>query len=366
MFGHTPRSRVRQRRFSSIFSRCSAQTLYDKIAPKGPRSRLRRGLATLHTAAAALALGAGWAAPQAQAAGANDYPSRAITMVVPFSPGGGTDVMARVVAQELATRLGVSVVVENKPGAAGAIGAASVSKAAPDGYTLLAYHIAMVTVQHQQKIPYDPLKDFTPITLLCTATNVVAVNAGLPAKDFKEFVALAKSKPGVINFGSSGTGGSDHLGGLLLQKITGTQLTHIPYKGGGPANMAAAANEVQLTAGTVAQSSPLIKAGKLRGLVVMQKERSPSLPDVPSTAEMGYPDLDHKTWFGLWGPANMPPEVVAKLSAALKQVLASPKVSESFTTLGAEPKWTTPEDFAAMNRDEYDKWNRILGDKPAQ
>ena len=231
-----------------------------------------------------LAAALAWAGlPAAQAA---DYPTRPVRVIVPFAPGGATDLIARIVSQKLSEKFGQQFVVVNTPGAAGTIGANAVARAEPDGYTLLVYHIAMVTTHHTQKdMPYDPIKSFTPISQLGDASNVVSVNVNVPAKNLAELVALAKKSPGKFNFGSSGIGGSDHLGGELLQQVTETKLTHVPYKGGGPAIAAIIGGEIELNAGTVAQAGPMIKAGRLRGLAVMQKERSPALPDVPSAPE---------------------------------------------------------------------------------
>jgi tripartite-type tricarboxylate transporter receptor subunit TctC len=295
---------------------------------------------------------------------AAEYPSRPVKIVVPFSPGGATDIIARIVAQKLGEKFGGQFVVINTPGAAGTIGAASVAKAEPDGHTLLVYHIAMVTTHHVQKnMPYDALKDFTPISLLSLATNVVTVSADLPVKNLAEFVELAKKTPGKLNFGSSGVGGSDHLGGEMLQQVTGMKLTHVPYKGGGPAIVAVAAGEIALNAGTLAQAAPMIKAGKLRPLAVMQKERSPALPDVPSAPEAGFPALDHPTWFGFWGPAKMPPELVTKLNGALREILAQKDVQQAMNNVGVEPKSSTPLEFEKMNKSQYLLWNKILDGK---
>ncbi|MDB5825027.1 MAG: hypothetical protein JWR21_3731 [Herminiimonas sp.] len=295
---------------------------------------------------------------------AAEYATHPVKLVVPFSPGGATDIIARVIAQKLSDKFGAQFVVINTPGAAGTLGATSVAKADPDGYTLLIYHIAMVTTHHVQKnMPYDPLKDFTPISLLAEASNVVAVNPNVPAKNLAELVALAKKDPGKLNFGSAGIGGSDHLGGELLQQVTKTKITHVPYKGGGPATAAVVAGEIQLNAGTVAQAVPMIKAGRLRALAVMQKERSSALPDVPSAAEAGYPELDHKTWFGLWGPAKMPKDLVAKINEALKDILARDDVRQALDNVGVEAKSSTAKEFESLNREQLAKWNKILSGK---
>jgi len=298
------------------------------------------------------------------AALAADYPTRPIKIVVPFSPGGGTDVIFRIVGNALGQKLGQSVIIENRPGAAGTIGANNVAKSEPDGYTLLGYHIAMVTAHHVQKdMQYDPIKDFTPVGLVSAATNAVVVNSKLPVKNFAEFVALAKKEPGKIHFGSSGLGGSDHLGGIMVQMATGIELTHVPYKGGGPANAAAASGEIQMTAGTIAQSGPLVKAGKLRALVVMQPERNPEWPDIPSATEVGYPNLNYQTWFGMWGPANMPKDVLQKITGALKEVLAQDDVRAALLKAGVAPKYMPPDEFGKMTKEELDKWNEALKGK---
>jgi len=295
---------------------------------------------------------------------AQPYPNRPIKLVVPFSPSGGTDVIARPFAKVLGEKLGVNIIIDNRPGAAGTVGAEYVAKSNPDGYTLLVYHIAMITSHHLQKnMGYDALKDFTPISIICNATNVVAITAKSPIKNFQELIVEAKKNPGSINFGTSGAGGSDHLGGQLLQIVTNTEMSHIPFKGGGPANVAAAAGDIQITTGTLAQAASLIKAGMLRGLVVMQKDRSPAMPDIPSAPEAGYPALIHPSWFGVWGPAKLPKEVTQKLSLAIKETLESAEVKQAFAQIGADPIWTTPAQFASFNEQEYNRWNTVLKDK---
>jgi len=328
----------------------------DKAPGMRGSSRSRRLFITAAMAVACLGSEATLAATR--------YPAGPIKIVVPFSPGGGTDVIFRIVGAHLADELGESVVIENRPGAAGTIGANHVAKANPDGHTLLGYHIAMVTAHHVQKnLPYDPIKDFTPVGLVSAATNAVVVNSALPVKTFADLVKLAKEKPGEIHFGSSGLGGSDHLGGEMVQMATGIKLTHVPYKGGGPANIAAAAGEIQMTAGTIAQSGPLVKSGKLRALVVMQPERNPEWPDIPGATEAGYPGLNYQTWFGMWGPAGIPPEVLTKITTALEKVLQREEVKKSLLGAGVAPKYMSPEAFGKMTKSEYDKWNEALKGK---
>ncbi len=309
---------------------------------------------TLIAAALAAACAGAFAAP--------GYPNRPIKIVVPFAAGGGTDIVVRVIADKLGQKLGQPVVIINTPGAGGTIGAASVVKADPDGYTLLVWHIGMISSAYVIKpLPYDPLKDFTPIGQLSSAANLIAVNADLPVKNLKEFVALAKAKPGTLNYGSSGVGGADHLAGELLSKVAMINTVHVPYKGGGPAMVGAVGGEVQFVTGTASQVMPMVKAGRLRGLAVMQKQRITSLPDVPTAAEAGLPELDYKTWFGLWGPAKMPADVVEAISTALQEVLARDDVRVQLDKVGVEPAPNTAQEFNAMYKAEYVKWNKILG-----
>ncbi len=316
-----------------------------------PSTRRRTLIATALLAACASA----FAAP--------GYPNRPIKIVVPFSSGGGTDILARVVSEKLGQKLGQPVVVINTPGAGGTIGAASVARAEPDGYTLLVYHIGMISSAYVYKpLPYDPLKDFTPIAQLSTAANLIAINPEVPAQNLKEFIALAKAKPGTLNYGSSGIGGADHLAGELFSQVARIKTTHVPYKGGGPATIGAVGGEIQFVTGTASQVMPMVKAGKLRGLAVMQKQRIASLPDVPTAAEAGLPELDYKTWFALWGPAKMPADVVATLNSALREVLAQGEVRAQLDKVGVEPAHTTAQEFDAMFKADHVKWNKILGD----
>ena len=327
----------------------------DRATQSAASKARRRALVAAAGAALALAL------PGARAA---EFGSTPVKLVVPFAPAGATDLIARTIAPKLAEKFGVQFVVINTPGAAGTIGAASVANAEPDGNTLLVYHNAMVTTHHVQKnMPFDPLKAFTPIGMLAEASNVIAVNPNVPARTLAELVDLAKKNPGKINFGSSGVGGSDHLGGELMQMVTGTKLMHVPYKGGGPATAAVVGGEIEMNAGTVAQVLPMIKAGKLRALAVMQTERSAALPDVPSSTEAGFPALDHKTWFGLWGPAKMQPELVTKINVALREILSREDVRQAMDKVGVDPKARSADDFDAYIKTQYARWDKILAGK---
>jgi tripartite-type tricarboxylate transporter receptor subunit TctC len=298
---------------------------------------------------------------------AAEFGQTPVKLVVPFAPAGATDLMARTIAPRLSEKFGTQFVVVNTAGAAGTIGAASVANAEPDGNTLLLYHIAMVTTHHVQKnMPFDPLKSFTPIGMLAEGSNVISVNPNLPVRTLAELVEYAKNNPGKVNFGSSGVGGSDHLGGELMQMVTQTKLTHVPYRGGGPATAAVVAGEIEMNAGTVAQVLPMIKAGRLRPLAVMQPERSAALPDVPSASEAGFPALDHKTWFGLWGPAKMPPELVVRINAALREVLARDDVRQALANVGVDSKSSTPEEFDAYVRAQHARWDKVLAGRFVQ
>ena len=302
-------------------------------------------------------------AASACALAAPDYPSRPIRIVVPFAAGGGTDIIARAVSEKLSQRVGQPVVIINTPGAGGTIGAASVARAEPDGYTLLVWHIGMISSAYTNKpLPYDPLKDFTPLGQIATAANLIAVNPQVPANNLKELIALAKARPDELNYGSSGVGGADHLAGELLSQVAGIKTTHVPYKGGGPSTIAVVAGEVQYVTGSASQVMTMVKAGKLRPLAVMQKQRIASLPDVPSAPEAGLPELDYKTWFGMWGPAKMPSNVVATINAALKEVLSRADIRAQLDKGGVEPAYSSSPEFEAMFRADYVKWNRILAD----
>lgn len=294
---------------------------------------------------------------------ASTYPEKPVKIVVPFSPGGGTDVIARVVADKLSEKFGKQFIVVNTPGAGGTIGAATVAKADPDGYTLLVYHVGMISSAYVYKpLPYDALKDFTPIAQLSSAANLIAINPNVPAQTLSEFIALAKAKPGELNFGSSGVGGADHLAGELFSLVAKIKTTHVPYKGGGPATIAAVGGEIQFVTGTASQVITMVKAGKLRPLAVMQKQRIASLPEVPTAPEAGLPELDYKTWFGLWGPAKMSPDVVATLNKAVQEILSRDDVRAALDKVGVEPAPSSAQEFDSMFKSEYVKWNKILGD----
>jgi tripartite-type tricarboxylate transporter receptor subunit TctC len=283
---------------------------------------------------------------------------------VPFAPGGNVDITARLVAPALGEILGQPVVVENKPGAGGTIGADFVAKSPPDGYTLLMGSNSTFSVAPSlyPKNPYHPLRDFAPVTMIATAPFVLVVNPALPAKDARELVALAKASPGKLTMSSAGTGSSNHLVGELFQEISGARFTHIPYKGSGQALTDLMGGQVNLHFDQITSAASHIQAGKLRALMVTAPARVPMLPDVPTAAEAGYPSFEATNVTGLIAPAGTPREVIDKLNAAAQKVIAQPAIRERFAGIGAEATGGTPEQFGNYIRDDFSKWTRIVKD----
>ncbi len=308
------------------------------------------------------ALAAAVAGVAGVAAAADAFPSRPVKLVVPFPPGGPLDATGRLIAQKLTDAWGVSVVVENKPGAGGNIGADAVAKSPPDGYTIVmgALSTHAVNPSLYAKMPYDAIRDFAPITLLATTPNVLVVNASLPVNSVKELVAYAKANPGKLSFGSGSNGSAGHLAGELFKVDTGTDIVHIPYKGGAPATQALLAGDVQFMFDNLANATPQVKAGKLRALAVTTAQRSKLAPELPTMAEAGIPGFDISTWFGLMAPAGTPKEVIAKWNADVVKILNSPEMRERMTALGAEPAPDTPAEFAAFIQAENTKYARIV------
>ena len=300
----------------------------------------RRALA----AASMFALGAAALSASAQTA----WPDKPIRIVVGFAPGGFTDVLARLLGQKLTERLGQSVIVENKPGAAGTIGADQVAKAKPDGYTLLLAHSNSNSVAPSlyPRLPYDVLKDFTPIIPVANTPLLLTVNEKVPAKDVKEFVALARSKPGALRYASSGGGSAQHLAAERFQLVTGTQMTHIPYKGSGQAIVDLLSGQVELNFESPPNVMTHAKAGKLRLLAVTSNKRSPILPDVPTMAEAGVQHAEMLQWFAVMGPAKLPAEITRKLNTEIAAILKQPDVQEKIASQGGEIMGGTPEEFA--------------------
>jgi len=286
----------------------------------------------------------------------SDYPSKPIRLIVGFTPGGISDVLSRAIAARLSTALGQQVVVENRPGAGTTIASELVAKAAPDGYTLMFQDITThaINVSLYKKLPYDSVKDFTPITLVASTPLILVVHPSLPVKSVRELIALAKSKPGEIAYASSGNGTILHLAGETFQTQSGTKMIHVPYKGSAPAVQALLSGEVALTFGTTPAVIPSFKAGRIKALGVTTAQRVPGL-DIPTIAEGGLPKFDIVLYSGVLGPAALPPAIVNRLNAELTKVVNMPEMKDVYNNLGAQPLTNTPEQFAAHIRSEIAK-----------
>ncbi len=292
----------------------------------------------------------------------DNYPIRPVTIVVPFPPGGGTDVGARLVAQKLSLKWGQPVIVENRGGAAGRLGADMVAKAKPDGYTLLVGNVGTQSVNPAlyKKMPYDADKAFAPIGMIAELPLVMLVTPTLPWQNVKDVVEAAKKEPGKITVASSGAGGAPHLAGEIFQQASDTKMLHIAYKGGGPAALDLMAGHVNIYFGTVLESVGHVKSGKLKGLAVTSASRSPALPELPTIAESGYAGFDTGSWIGMLAPAGTPAAIVNKVSADLREVLALPDTKNTLITQGATPWPMTPEQFAARINSDRQRYGKII------
>ena len=320
--------------------------------PGRPTRRLCVVAAGLVVAAAAHAQGA--------------FPTRAVTMVVPFPPGGGTDTGARIVAQRLSEKWGQPVLIENKGGAAGMIGADLVAKSKADGYTILMGNIGTQAINPSlyKKLPYDAATAFAPIALVAELPLAMMVNPAVPAKTAKEFIALAKSKPGALSYSSSGAGGAPHLAAEMFKEATGTFILHVPYRGGGPAVADLLAGHVQLSFMTVLEASGQIKSGKLRALAVTSDKRVPALPDVPTLAEAAsLPGFNSISWIGLLAPTGTPKDVIEKISADVRATVAADDVKARLIELGAVPAASTPEQFQGLIEKDRKRYAAVIKDK---
>jgi tripartite-type tricarboxylate transporter receptor subunit TctC len=293
---------------------------------------------------------------------AQGYPDKPLKLVVPFPPGGPTDIVGRLVAQKLAEGIGQPVVVENRPGAGGTVGSTAVARAPADGYTLLYGSSSTLAIAPSlyRDLAYDPRTAFAPISLVSRGPIIAAVNAQLPAKTLKDFIALAKSSPGRINYGSAGSGTPPHLAAELFKTVAGVDLVHVPYKGGGPAVSDLAGGQVQVIFEGLPSLLPHIKSGKVRALAITGAKRDPALPEVPTFAEAGLPGYDANFWNGLVAPAGTPAEVIARLNSVLVQALATPEVHAALVRLGLEAAGTTPQQFGDFIAAEIDKWARVV------
>jgi tripartite-type tricarboxylate transporter receptor subunit TctC len=295
-------------------------------------------------------------------AGALPYPSKPIRFVVPYPVGGPLDTVARLLAQRVSDRIKQPIIIDNKAGAGGNIGADLVAKAPPDGYTLLMGAVATHAINPTlyTSIPYDAGKDFLPVTQIASTPNVLVVNPSLPVHDVREFIAYAKANPGKLNFGSGSTGSAGHLAGELFKSMAGVDMTHVPYKGAAPAMTDLIGGRIDLMFDNLASSLAQVKAGKIRALAVTTAKRTPLAPDLPTIAESGLQGFDINTWFGLFVPAGTPREVVDLLHDEFVRALAEPEVREKMLALGAEPVGSTPAQFAAYIRSESAKYARII------
>jgi tripartite-type tricarboxylate transporter receptor subunit TctC len=292
---------------------------------------------------------------------AQAFPSGPVRIIVPFQAGGLTDILARTVGQHMAEELGTAVVVENRPGASGNIGADAVAKSAPDGHTLLMGSIGTNAVNQllYSKMPYDTMKDFAPVSLVGYGTLMLVVNPAVPAKDLKELLALARAKPGTLSYASGGNGASQHLAGELLKSMANVDILHVPYKGITQGVTDVLAGQVSMTF-DLATVMPHVKSGKLRPIAVANRKRATALPEVPTIAEAGVPGYEASAWYGLFAPAGTPQATLMRLNAAVLKALGRPDVRERLIGLGAEPAGTTPEEFAAFIAAEVDKWGKVV------
>lgn len=311
----------------------------------------------LAAAAAACALSLAPLAAHAQA-----FPTKPITIVVPFSAGGTTDILARVVGQYMSKDLGQPVIVDNRAGAGGNIGALNVARAPADGYTLLMGTVGTHAINQSlyKKMAFDPIKDFAPLSRVALVPNLLVANPAQPFKNVKELIAYAKANPGKVTFGSSGSGSSIHLSGEMFQQMAGVEMQHIPYKGSAPAVTDLLGGQIAVMFDNMPSAIGHVRAGKLRALAVTTPKRSPALPDVPTIAEAGVPGYSATSWFGLLAPANTPAPVLAKLNASILKALADPDVKKKMAEQGAEPYGEKPEQFAEFIRSETAKWGKIV------
>ncbi len=293
---------------------------------------------------------------------AQAWPSKPITYVVPFPPGGTTDILARIIGQKLGTALGTTIVVENKPGAGGNVGSEFVARAAPDGYTILGGTISShaINVSLYPKLPYDPVTSFQPITLIGTNPNILVVNAASPFKSVQEITAALKAKPGSLSYASAGNGTSQHLSAELYKYMAGVDMVHIPYKGSGPAIQDVIGGQVPMMFDTSVVAGPHIEGGKLRALAVTSAKRAGAFPNVPTMAESGVPGYDVVSWQAIFAPAGTPKPIVDRLYAEISRILKEPDVQERLAKLGLDPSGMPPAELAAFQKAEIEKWAKVV------
>ena len=307
-------------------------------------------------------------APVAATAQGAAYPGKPIRFVVPFPPGGGTDILSRALGQKMSQSLGQPFVIDNRPGAGGNIGADLAAKSPPDGYTLVMGQTSNLAVNPSlyAKLPYDPIRDFAPITLVTETPIVVVVAQSSPIKSVADLIAQAKAKPGTINFASPGNGTVGHLAGELFKKMAGVDLVHIPYRGATPALTDLIGGQINLYFASAPVAMPQIKGGRIRAIAVTSRTRSPALPEVPTLAESGLTGFDASSWYGLLAPAGTPRDIIAKLHAAATQAMKESDLKDSMTAEGGEPIGNTPEQFAAFIKSEGAKWAKVVKESGAK
>ena len=306
---------------------------------------------------------AGALLPFAARAQAPEWPSRPVRFIVPYPPGGPTDIMGRIVAQAVQGPLGQPFVVENRAGAKGRIGSEQAARAAPDGSTFLVNASAHVIVPHlTPNMPIDVLTDFAPVTNIAAVPLWLVVNPALPVRSVAEFIAYARANPGRIAYASSSQGGAPHLAGELFKLMTGTDLVHVPYRGSGPAGQDLIAGTVQAMFDSVPASAGAVRDGRLRALGVTTRNRIAPFPDLPTIAEAGVPGYEISTWYGIWAPARTPPAIIARMQQAVATAARNPETRARFDALGAEPVADSPEDYARFVRAEYDRWGKLVRD----
>lgn len=315
----------------------------------------------LRVAAGSLAVGAAFALGMT-AVDAQSYPARPIRLIVPFAPGGGVDFMARLMGQKLTDSLGQPVVIDNRGGAGGVIGAELAARANPDGYTLVMGNNSSHGVSQSltPKLPYDTIKDFAPISLIASAPHLMLTSLLVPARNTREFIELAKAKPGQFNYGSSGKGSQTHLSTELFKLVTGTNLVHIPYKGVGPGFTALMSGEIHFLFASTPSSLPHVRAGRIRALAITGERRSPLLPEMPTLLESGVTGFESGPWYGLLAPAGTPAAIVARLHREIVKIVHAHDVKEKLSFQGADPVGSTPAEFAATIKNELDKWTKLV------
>ncbi len=299
---------------------------------------------------------------------AQNFPSKPINIIVPFSAGGTTDILARIVGQALSTELGQSVIIDNRPGAGGNIGGQAAARAAADGYTLFMGTVGThaINAALYKKMPFDPIKDFAPLSRVANVPNLLVAHPSQPYKSVQELISYAKANPGAVNFGSSGSGSSIHLSGELFKSMAKVDMVHVPYKGSAPAVSDLLGNQIAVMFDNMPSAIQHVRSGKLRPIAVTTAKRSPELPDVPTIAEAGVPGYEATSWFGLWAPAGTPAPVLDKLHSALTKVLQDPAVVKKIADQGGEVVIDTPAEFEAFIQSEAAKWGKVVKESGAE